>query len=66
MNVLRHDHVSQHDHPITPAHSFKNLQEQITLGVATEKRLTPVTTEREEMQIVPAIEAVEILSHGKE
>ena len=61
MNVLRHDYVPQNHQPIPPSHSLKNSQQQVPPSLATEQALTPIATERDEMQITRAIE-VEALS----
>ena len=51
MNMLGHDDISQNHEAIAAAHSFKDLQEEVTAGLATEKWLTPVTTERDKVEV---------------
>jgi hypothetical protein len=65
MNVLGHHDISQHHQPIAPAHTLKDLQEEIGMRSAPEKRLALITTERQKMQIVAAIEAVQVCGHGE-
>ena len=55
--MLRHDNISRNYEPITAAHSFQNLEEQITADCIIKEWLPLVAAEREEMQIVSTVEA---------
>jgi hypothetical protein len=65
MNVFRHDDISQHHEPITPANPIENLQEQITVCLVLEKGSAPVTTESQKVQVVTTIKSVQAFGHER-
>jgi hypothetical protein len=65
MYVLGHDYVSEHYETVTEADAVEDFQEEITVGLVLEERLAVVTTERQEVEVVAAIETVGMLGHER-
>jgi hypothetical protein len=65
MDMLGHDHISNHHQSISTANALQNVQEEIGAGLVAEEWLALVATEGEEMEIVAAVKAVKILGHSK-
>jgi hypothetical protein len=63
MNVLRHHHIPDDYETIAPPHFIKNDQERIPRPHRPQKRQTPITTERNEMQLRSPIAPLKILRH---
>src|ERR1700721_3097408 len=66
MNVLRHHHIPNDYETIAPPHFIENHQKRIPRPHRPQKRPTPKTTERSEMQLPSPIAALEILRHRKQ
>ena len=64
VNVLGHDYVSIDEEPVLHSRLFEGLLEHLRRSGPSEKRLSPVTTERNEMKTAGVLEALEAPRHG--
>ncbi len=63
MDVLGHDHISHQRHAAAIAHLVENPNKGILRPGRTQQRQSPVTTERDEVQISTAVPPNQILGH---
>jgi len=61
--MLRHDNVAHNRKSIALAHLLQRLEKQIPAGGAAQKRPPPITTGRNEMQILCSVESFETCGH---
>jgi hypothetical protein len=59
MHVFRHDHVADHHQLITPADLLQHLEKQVAALGRAQKRLPPVTTAGDEVQVAGSVVALE-------
>jgi len=63
VKVLGHHDVTEDDKSIFLPGAFQHAEEQITALVAAKLRAALITTTGDEMQIVPAVPALQISGH---
>jgi hypothetical protein len=63
--VLRHDHEAQEQEILFPAHLVEDSDKTIACARRSKKRLPPVTTESDKMEIVSAVVMLEGIAHGE-
>jgi hypothetical protein len=61
--MLRHNHISQNNEPISASDSFKSGWKKIFSSWVVKKRTTLVTTERYEMKIASPIKPLWMIGH---
>jgi len=68
MNMLRHDHISDHVKAESTTHFFQQFQEYAASMSCAQKRLTPITAGGNEMPVALAIKSTQAiarqLDHG--
>ena len=63
MDVLGHDHVSNHHETITPPHRLQDLEKQVAVPRRAQQ-LTPLITARgDEVQIAGAVITMQSIRH---
>jgi len=58
VNVLGHDHVSDHDETVAQADLLQNFEKQVPLGDGSEERALVITTRGDEVQVSAAVVAM--------
>jgi len=58
MNVLRHDHVTDHDQYVALADLFQDFQKQIAAAGSAEQRLPAIATAGDEVQVSGTVVAM--------
>ena len=64
MNVFGHDHVANHHPLVTLPYLFQNFDKEVAATGAGEQWLPAVTTKCQEVQVVPAVPALQAPRHG--
>src|SRR5689334_11791035 len=65
VHVIGHDHVSNQQEFVPLTNLAESLHEEISRSCCAEQRQPPITTEREEVQISPSMEAFQTFRHDK-
>jgi len=63
MDVLGHDHIAHQGETIAVTHVIQNADENASGANRAQQQQSPVTTERDEMQIAAPV-ASELVGHG--
>ena len=63
--MFRHDHVSDHDETIFLADAFQDFKEEVVAFRRTQKRLPPVATAGDRVQVSATIESLKSPTSGK-
>ena len=64
MDVLGHDHIAHQGETIAVTHVIQNADENASGANRAQQRQSPVTTERDEMQMAVTVVADEFVGHG--
>jgi hypothetical protein len=64
MDVVGHNHISNHHEIVPLPHSFENFDQQIAALAAAQPGLPVITTAGNEMQMIASIVAFEMTGHG--
>ncbi len=64
MNVFRHDDISQKHETVSPPRLFENAKEQVASRWGSQLRLSPITTEGDEVQRIFEIIPLETCRHS--
>src|ERR1700692_4859915 len=65
MNMLRHDHIADHDEAVALASLFENGEKSIAGFVGSKKWQSPITRAGDKVQVVSAVGAVQAGGHGQ-
>jgi len=63
--VLGHDHIAHQSEIILLADFLQHLNHSVAGSLRCQQRQTPVTTERDEMQVTPAVVSLQVSRHMK-
>ena len=64
MNVFGHDHVAQHDESIALPDLLQDFEKQTATRGGAKQRLSAITPEGDEMEIVVSVVTLEAPRHG--
>ena len=65
VNVLRHDHITDDDKAIPAANLFQDFEKPVTNRRLSQERLSPITTEGNEMEVSVTVVTLKMGTHQK-